>query len=298
MFEAIQKLVAMVAVWKLPATIEWNHPGHSPLAGMPAGMLTLKRGENSKTEYVVTNLPTVDLYQAVAQVVSDHKLRDLTDLASYLTASAEFAGMSVWVDDVAFGEATIRVVNVDHPERGKLTMAVKRHPSWVRWSKVVNPNNLYTDLSHAQVADLVLDGQEDLKDPKAAYALCKFRGVRSVEYDADLGDSGHEAVRVTFKGTNGAKADLGVPRELELLLPAYAGAWDPGEEPRHLALIRLRVVPPKDDGAPTFRLSWADAPAYELTAARALVDRTRDVLGKLVPVYQGTPSSARYVLPK
>jgi hypothetical protein len=63
-------------------------------------------------------------------------------------------------------------------------------------------------------------------------------------------------------------------------------------------VIRIRVVPPKDDGAPTFRLSWADAPAYEIEAARALVDRVRQVFDSLCPVYQGEPSSERFVLPK
>jgi hypothetical protein len=120
-----------------------------------------------------------------------------------------------------------------------------------------------------------------------------------VEYDADLGDSGSDGVKVRWKGRGGregATSDLAIPREFTASIPAYTGAWEPGLEPRHEATFRLRVLPPEDDAPPKFRLLWVNHADFELAAARALVARVREVMGDR-PVYAGRPQSKRVVLP-
>jgi hypothetical protein len=295
--KSIKDVVGAIVSLTLPAEIPIEYPPNSSLAGNRAGRYLLQRGAAGEASYRWAGTPADEQRPVLSELVISHEFLSLEDLGAYLDGCP--GRVAAWVRTEVFSGTKIMVLDEEHPELGVMAMSVGRHPSWMRWAAAIRPNEQHTDLSHSDLADLVLDGREDLFDDRVALALAKFRAVRTVEYDADFGDAGHEGVKVSYKGAGGQpgpNAQLGVPRDIDIRIPAYTGAWPPGEEPRHQALLRLRVVPPKGDGPPMFRLSWADARAFELAAARALVARCVEVLHK-VPVYQGTPRSVRYVLP-
>jgi hypothetical protein len=296
----VQDLVSKLAGYVMPHEIKVVHGPDTPLNGVHAGRYLLRRNCGDD-RYEWDRGPRVELQDAVSSLWVNHKFDDLQDLASYI--SNEFKSSSVFVsvktkpDEV--WRARAYAIDAGQPQLGQCVMDIHRHPRWRAWHGEVGAG-ISMGMSHHQLADLVLDNREDLEQPELADHLAAFRSVRSVEYDADLGDGGHEGVKVQFKGSGGqqgASGNLPVPREIRAAIPAYTGPWNPGDEPKHLAIFRLRVMPPKGDGPPMFRIRWANAADYELEATHALIARVRVVMGDR-PVYAGVPSSRRVIIPE
>jgi len=235
---------------------------------------------------------------APAKLVRKHRFISLDDLAAYSCGDIETVLSVAFVATSSFVGAAVVVLYEDHPEMGARDMVVDRHPAWQRWSAGAGKGE-HRDLTHHQLADLLLDNQEDLDQAALAPLVAQFRAAKVITYDADLGSNGHVGVKATFKGTGGkggTTTDVELPREFMAHIPAYSGAWTPGHEPRHVARFRLRVMPPSGEGAePVFRLIWVNAKDYELEAARALVFHVRETL-KPIPTYSGSPSCSRYFL--
>jgi len=293
--ELFESIVRLVSERGLRDEIVVTYPETSPFAGCVDHRRFIRRGHSGELYYEEVNENQAEPENAISELVVDHEFDDLSDLAEFV----DNGSLSAWLSCGGWREnAAVVVRDIDHPETGKVSLDVRRHPRFDHWTSYLTPFD-FTDLSHRSLADLVMDGQEDLVDPNVADHLAKFRAVRSVEYDADLSSMGHEGVKVSYKGSGGAegpKADLPIPRSFKISIPAYSGAWDPGAEPKIEAEIMVRVVPPRNDSPPMFRLSWADFPAFELEAAALLHARVKHVLDPL-PVFRGRPDSTRYVIP-
>lgn len=186
---------------------------------------------------------------------------------------------SVWLS-AKTGHAVVRAPFSRVPEEGAAQLELDVSPEWSRWAKVVG-STAPVDLDHEALAELLLDNEEDLEEPALAKVAAQFRGVRSVTYDADLQGQGHVGVRVEFSGKGGA-GNVALPREFQANLRGYFEAWPDGGAPRRPARFRLRVVPPKKDGGPVFRLYWLNLPEFEAAALDDLEARVREVYGDKV----------------
>lgn len=285
-FESLKELLATFAASNLPHELPVEYSSLSAVAGATAGRFLLERTASSFT-YRFHETPAGVRRRVEAELVRGHDLSDLGSLYSYLEAMEDPAVAFVAVKEARPAEVLV-LLDEARPELGLLRYHVARHPAWSRWLEGMGGGGLI-DRSHHELADTLLDNREDLEDPAVALVLAQFRSAKTVEYDADLGDAGHEGLRVTWKGSGGAKGPQGqveVPREFTARLPAYTGPWAPGEEPRHLARFRLRVLP--GDPEPVFRCSWVNFADYELEASRALLEAIRIGLAG-TPVYAGTP---------
>jgi len=291
----IRGALESVGQMRMPTTVRFDYPKFHPLAGEPAVQMTLVRDANG-ARYTEASLGDRPPHAVVSPLRIDHEIHDLDDFARYVSADDSFG--QGFVIALPFVAALIVAVDEARPERGSVTMEVKRHPAWARWASVAGTGT-HRDLSHGELADLVLDNRPDLAEPALADVLAQFRSAREVVYDADLGSTGYSGVKVIWKGRGGqqgAATDVAIPDEFEAMVPAYTGAWPAGEEPRHKATFRLRVLPPQDDSAPLFRILWVNAVDFELEAANALVLQVRGLVDAL-PVYRGTPSSTHVMLP-
>jgi len=275
--------------------IDVPYPTTSSLHGAIAGTLVRQEGPGPGPRYHFEPAPPDAPRKALAPLVVAHHFEVLTDLAE---AARPYPGDVVFLSCPTGCSALLITFDIKHPEAGSCSMSIARHPDFLRWWRAIPMDHPYTDMTHEQLADLVLDNQECLVSRADAHQLARFRYARTIEAASDR-TTGDETVKVSFRGSGGkpgAEEDFAIPRDVELSIPAYTGAWPPGEEPRHRAILRLRVVPLKGDSAPLFRASWADAPGFELTAAAALTARVRGVFGER-HVYRGAPSAVRYVIP-
>jgi len=295
--EKVRGAIEAFAQTKMPPSIDVKYPASSPMAGTAAGKLVLMRVDGG-SRYDWRPAPSLDelpAFEAVAELVIKHSFTDLADFARYLE---EASMMSVFARFTDFRASAVIAVDEANPQKGACNMVVRRHPAFSRWVAGAGTGQ-HVDMSHRELAELVLDNREDLDQPELATHLAAFRACRSVTFDADYGDAGHESVKVQWKGSGGKEGpttDLSVPREFEAAFPAFTGAWSPGDEPRHVAIFRLRVLPPKGDDAPMFRITWINAADYELAASQALNERIKEVFGE-DRVFAGSPESHRYVLP-
>lgn len=299
--DTIRHLFVTASLAHLPEKIELRYPEQSIIPGQLGTTLVLERGPNGEAKYRELTLKAPELVEEVSELVVGHRFDDLFDFSGYVKAEEAAIPRTVFVQTAPFDAAAIVALWPEHPEFGGLSQAVKRHPTWIRWASAVNPGTAHTDLTHQQIADLMLDGQEDLVEKTWARFFARFRFISTMESQSDK-QTGDETLKLTFKasgGKAGPEMDVEVPRDIVIRIPAHTGAWDPGEEPRFEAVLRLRIVPPKDEHAPKFRMSWADALGFELAAGEAVVDRVRDVFGTTgTKIYRGRPESTRYVLPR
>lgn len=288
-------------------TVAWSKAGHGEAEA--AGRFLLERAGDGAIRYVYHADPVLkgdELIRAAAELVVEHRFADLESLRSWLTGHRLVTDRSVaFVHGAAFEPHELTVMlDEDHPEVGLVEFFIVRHPAWERWFRGAGGGEAI-DLTHHELADLLLDNREDLDEPAVASVVAQFRSAKTVTYDGDLGDNGHEGVLVQWKGSGGqagATSEVALPREFTATLPAWSGPWAPGEEPRHLARFRLRVLPPAADAptsSPTFRLLWVNALDYELEAKRALLTRCQASLDGLVGrVVAGRPLAHRFVTPR
>lgn len=300
--QTVRGIVGELSASKLPPEIIVNQPAGSPAEGEERGRFHLKRtdGGGSFYEWHPTD-SDCEQKEAVSDFVETHHFESLGSLVAFL-GSAQSA--SLFVAGAPFEEKRVwAFIDSQHPERGKVSLTCARHPAWERWSEVAGKGD-HVDLTHIQLADLLLDNAEDLDEPMIAKVLAQFRAARTVEYSGDHDTGAAMGVRVLWKGSAGAggegarATDVQVPREFTAKFPAFVGAWESGEEPDFNAKFRLRVIPPRgsgEDAAPKFRLLWVNARAYEMSASAAVEQAVRDAIGGKAPVYLGSPHAERYV---
>lgn len=296
MFDGFRELIQWIAGYQDDEILTVSYPGHSPLEGQVAGHLVVRRAGSGQTAYEWRDSPATKLYEDVAELVIRHGFADVRDMAVCL-AAMERTGSDVFVDAPTSTPAVVRcIIDRDHPAAGTMQAGVARHPAYLSWLHAMGSGEP-RDLSHQKLTDILLDHREDLTDPKVAAAARVFRAVREIHYDADLGGEGHVGVKAVFKGQK-APGDLELPSEFTAQIPAYTGAWNPGQEPLIVARFTLRVMPSDGpDAAPLFRVRWTNYGDYELEARAVLVDAVRTAFGA-VPVYLGIPSVTRYVIPQ
>lgn len=301
---AVRGMALTLTEAKLPHEIAVDYPPGSPAAGAPAGRFLLQRTSEG-AQFVWHNAPAAYKPQpAIADLRVGHDLTDLTSLSRYLTDHNEEAGAEVYVLAQPGRAATLRLVlEAERPERGGALTTVPRHPAWLAWASPFGAwGSPLVDLTHEQLADLLMDNAEDLAEPALAVLVSRFRAATKIVQDVSLDSEGSSGLRVEFEGRSSADgAPAKLPRAFTARFPAYSGAWAAGEEPRHEARFRLRVIPPKrgaESPMPTFRLSWVNAAEYELAAARALETRVMEVIEPPTRVYLGTPSIEHVVLPQ
>ncbi len=289
----ISRLIDAVNLAKQPHEIVVEFPAGSPGEGTEAGRYLLQREALGAARYDWK--PTERDVKLVAEVVDfteSHKADDLGSLVALLHGES---GAAIFINAKKYDTASIFApMNRTHPAHGGVSFFVARHPGWHRWAQPLVCGRSSVDVTHEQLADLLLDNAEDLAQPQVAQVIAAFRAARTVEYDGDFNTTGGIGVKVTFKA---GSSQVQVPRAFEVKLPSYAGIWPEGEGPVQLARITVRVLPPtKEDAAPRFRLLWVNAAECEHAAAIALEAAVRNAAGE-IPVYLGTFSATRYVLP-
>ena len=280
-----------------PTTIPVFYGPGSPFEGHGVGHLVRHTNEEGHESYALERYPRgVDPEPQVAEHSFSHSFDDLDSLTEWVGEAISAGGeRSLFVETPIFNRALVTCLDEHRPELGKVHATIDRHPAWRRWSEGAGRGE-HIDLTHLELADLLVDNVEDLDDPTIASIVKAFRAAKTVEYDADLDEVGAIGLRTTWKGNS--KADVSVPREFTASFPAFSGAWDPGAEPKFRAAFRLRLVPPKGEAtAPTFRILWVNAREYELSAARALKARVVE-LAEGVPVYLGRADAKHFAIPQ
>lgn len=293
---ALQSFKDQALKASMPTQIVVPYPPGTPAAGVEAGRFLL-RLESGDHHYQWEPAPLIQAStQAIAENIITHAFLDLESFVRWLPD----AGASVFLEAQPFSQAALRALNEGAPERGAQTMLFQRHPSWLRWSFGAG-QGAHKDLTHVQIADLLLDNAEDLTQKEIAKMFAVFRAARTVEYVGDHDTGAAMGVRVNWKGGSAAETvDAAVPREFTASIPAFTGAWAPGKEPHHEARFRVRVIPPRGEGPdaqPKFRILWLDAQDFELDAAAALKDAVAKAFGSKAPVYLGTPHAQHFVMP-
>jgi hypothetical protein len=286
-----------------PNVIELKYPTWSNLAGHEAGKLLLNKCDE-RIGYEVFGLGKEPaLLEKKAELFRNHSFVDLADMHAFLRLID--LDPSVWVHGDTFdGQWVTALLDEEQPQHGIADAYVARHPTWSRWHGEAGKGE-YRDLEHVDIADLLIDNREDLEDPMLAKVVSAFRAAKTIQYDADLGDANTVGVKVAWKGSGGkkgAESEVSIPREFNAFLPAYSGPWTPGDEPRHKATFRLRVIPPDrndPEAEPIFRLRWHNALDFELEAKNALLARIGEIFRgePIIPVYSGKPDVKRFVLP-
>lgn len=302
MLEMLKTAIAAVkdlAQMQRPTVIAVDYPSTSQFAGAEAGQLVRVEDGPGQAKYswVPAPLSPPGVPEMRAELVYRHCFAELFSFARFAAAMSDELALDpvhVFVGAKPFEPAGLQAFCARRPEAGTVTGSIARHPSFLRWLAGVGSGNA-KDLTHEQLADLLVDNQEDLDERELAAVIKQFRAAKTVEYDADLDAAGSIGLRTTWKGNS--KAEVHLPREFGATFPAYSGAWAAGDEPKHSARFRLRLVPPKGDAVvPTFRVIWVNALDFELEAARVLAAAVQEAVHEL-PVYLGAPSIQHFVLP-
>lgn len=296
---AIGAFIDKINEVRQPHEIVVNYPIGSPAEGALAGRFVLDRSEKGSAYRWVDAPRAVELEEDVAELVEGHTAKALGSLIDLLQARGDEYS-AIFVNATPFGAAQIVApLHLDHPKRGSVRFEARRHPSWMRWHQAVGPT-LTRDLTHEQLADLMLDNQEDLAQPQIAQVLASFRAAKTVEYDGDYNTSGGIGVRVAWGGAKGGESVVAVPRSFVAALIPFAGVWDDeSQAPREVARFTLRVLPPArgtEDAAPRFRITWVNAAEYELRAGALLAAKVAQIAPN-EKIYLGTYEAKRYVLP-
>lgn len=302
LIDAVKKLVGEWADLKRPATVEVVHATSHPRAGQVAGHFVLSADEDGKSAYVWQRFDdgTVQQHAAQAELVVAHEFTDLASLVRYLDQKVVDVGRArakvfIGASPNSIDAVVTALLEEEHPERGALTLRFQRHPEWQRWMSRLCGGQ-HVDLTHEQLADLMLDGKEALGQPVLASQIAVFRAVKTFVHESDFDTGATTGFRAEFAGKSGnGTGKVDVPREFDATFPAFVGAWEPGAEPKHTAIFRLRVIPPKGaDTLPLFRLTCSNAPDYDQEARRALREA---VAAQLVnhDVYAANPKVQRFV---
>jgi hypothetical protein len=292
-FDGLRALAEAVQVARQPHEIVIRYPSGSAGHGAEAGRFLLRHSEES-TDYEWKATPReIGRYEAMSELVVNHRFLSLDSFGRFLN---QYAAPAIFLgpDKGTLSMEIIGLLEPEHPERGHICLDIPRHPVFKRWSRVTGFGEM-KDLDHLALADLLIDNQEDLVEPLLARVVSSFRGARQIDYSADLDTSHSMGVRVTWRGSpqgDPKSTDAQLPRTFSARIPAFTGGWPPGEEPKHEAIFRLRVVAPKEGAAPIFRVMWLNAAEYELEATRALEDLVQGHFK--APVYAGTASITRY----
>jgi len=283
-----------------PHEIPVAYPATSPAAGHQAGRYLLVRDSQGARYQWYCDPILTEPDRALAEIVREHSFSDLSSFAAYVNSRSD--GSDPLDDLVCFvgtrlcSTASATVHDDLAPETGGLEVDFPRHPRFERWIYAVRKgHDGVVDLTHHELSDLLLDNREDLEEPMLATHVARFKAAKTIEYDADLGDAASIGVKATWKGQGGKTSELGLPREFGVVIPAYVGAWAPGDEPVHRASFTLRVIPPKEGAEPLFRLTWVNLGDFELQASAALVETVKGALK--VPTYAGRFSATHYMLP-
>jgi hypothetical protein len=280
----VERGVAAIKTASLPPQIIETFPQDHPLAGQPAVVRTLKRtidaDGNAAFEYVETPaaraLPSP--FSPRAEHVTEHRYASLESFA-------RDAKGRVWLDGALFANHEAVILDEGRPELGSFRLPLARHPAFTRWSAL--GTGLPIEISHTDLANLLLDNREDLAVPTQAAEFGAMLVTNSFEIDDD-------GERISFAVKTGKRTEQGMPRVVTASFPAFIGAWPPGDEPKFEA--RFRVRPYRTRTGAAFRVIWINAADYEQAARASLLDAVRSALPECV-VLLGHPDARHFVIP-
>lgn len=223
------------ALPQMPHEILAHYPKGHPLEGALAGRYQLTGAADGSFAYKFAPTPT-EVPAAVAAraaLTVNHKFTDLDSLCRWLKKPAraylEVGAAKAWAPWVrARGVLTV-FLDEEHPECGSLTVELPRHPQWEHLcalfgEALARPRTCAVAEVHTLVQQML--------------------GGEPPSTNLELGE---------------ALVDRGGDARLALSIPAYAGAWPVGAEPRHTALIsctlgpsaeRSDKPPPRQAGSP------------------------------------------------
>lgn len=302
LLEALERAINGIKTATRPTEISTVYPAGHPLVGKASGRFLRREGGNGQVSYEHVLEPRQPLhrFEVESETVVATAFDDLSSLSGWLKAHPADAVPEVYLHHTPFQAASIvALMDAARPELGAIRTSILRHPAFNRWATVCGRGET-NDLTHDELCDLLLDNQEDLVDPVVLDAMLMFRGASTINFNSDQSGGGRaQAVTASWSGQGGPRADTKhlVPRLIEATFPAFKDAWSPGQEPKHKAQFRLRVVPPKGPTAqPVFRVLWVNANAYEQEAAEALQQRVKAATDP-AQVYLGTPNVKHYLKP-
>lgn len=261
---------------KMPHEIDLVHPPQHPFAGLPAGKLLLRINERGAGYEAAPFMVRPTLIDAVETLSSRTDFRALDSALMYLRDHEHNNGAEIFVDAKDGAEALVTAyLDATRPKIGVVHAVVRRHPTWCRIADVFidasdEPMG-WAELSHEELADLLLENTDFLVHPELALIVARFSGARRVSYEANLETERTQGVRIEWRGASvDAKGEpVQLPREIEMNIPAHVGAWEPGREPLINARFALRVLG-REDAAPVFKLCWTNRAEHEMAARKAL----------------------------
>lgn len=310
LFEAMRAglaaLSSAVLSAKMPHEIDLVHPPQHPFAGLPAGKLLLRINGRGAGYEAAPFMAKPTLIDAVETLSSCADFGGALDSAlMYLRDHEHNNNAEIFVDAKDGQPAVVTaLLDATRPKIGVVDAVVRRHPTWCRIASVfTNAKMGWAELSHEELADLLLENTDFLVHPDLALIVARFSGARRVSYEANLETERTQGVRIEWRGASvDAKGEpVQLPREIEMNIPAHVGAWEPGREPLINARFALRVLG-REDAAPVFKLCWTNRAEHEMAARKALeggvvhlVDQTWTAPNhsRKPPVYMAAPDIRR-----
>lgn len=162
-------------------------------------------------------------------------------------------------------------------ERTK-TMSLRQSPDLKAWFGFLGDAVSGTERRHRDMADFLLDHQEDIVEAMAAKQLAVFKTARKVTVDADADTGASQGVKVEFSAGTGTAA-LAIPRSFTVEVAPFANAVSVSV--KFVVLVRMNPPPANAaaDAQPTFALRLSDPGKLEVDLLNAALGAARFALG-------------------
>lgn len=273
-----------------PATIPMLYPAGHPLAGKEAGAYVF-----TGNGYAYQPNPAMARVAKNADSVQDVTLVDVESTRRFMLLGVPAKSLVpafVKFHRLEDGAALSWFLDNAVPEAGRAALGLAAHPQTMAWAAFARSRSL----SHAELANFLLDHREELDNPAMANQLAVLKHARTVNYEGDLDTGAAQGVRVTFDAKAGGDAKVAIPREFTAHVIPWAGLWPSSEKPKKITvLVRMRLVPPgSSDEAPKFSMVWANEAEFLAEAGEVLVEELDAKLGQFMTIMRGTNSVQRF----
>jgi hypothetical protein len=145
------------------------------------------------------------------------------------------------------------------------------------------------DVARCRLSADVLDSESKM----LAKLVGVFKFSRSLQ--VEMSTAGNSMIRATFEGKAGGEAPVSMPDTFSMYLPFFGNITDKAiHAPCQLWKFSLRIIPPKGDGQPVFRVRWVNGDQVVQEAMEALHKAVRAAVPESWQVFHGKPDHVRY----